>query len=219
MGQTHPVLQRGHQRFPPHANLFDFAILDERIRHLTEGDLNRSLVLILISVKTTTRTTWNRKYRTRPEQLVQQTDSTVHARIDGVAVAAAKQRMGWRVYGTNHPTLRLQEVVLAYRGQYIIERGFGRLKGRALSLVPLFLHRGERVVGLICLLSLALRVLTLVEFVVRRQLVKEGAAIAGLYAGNKKRETAQPTAGRLLWAFEGISLVVVRRRGQVQAML
>jgi len=175
--------------------------------------------LIRISVKTTTRKTRKRKYRTRPEQLVQQTHSTVHARIDSAAVAAAKQRLGWRVYATNHPTLTLQEVVLAYRGQYTIERGFGRLKGRALSLLPLFLHTDERVVGLIRLLSLALRVLTLVEFVVRRQLAREGTAVAGLYAGNKKRETAQPTAERLLRAFEGISLVVVRRRGQLQAML
>jgi transposase len=175
--------------------------------------------LIRITVKTRTRERSKRKYGTRPEQVIEQSQSRVGARLDRVAVAAAKQRMGWRVYATNHPRLTLSQTVQAYRGQYRIERGFGRLKGRALSLVPLFLHTDERVVGLIRLLSLALRVLTLVEVLVRRQLAKEGTAVVGLYAGNKKRETTRPTAERLLRAFEGISLVVVRRGGQVQAML
>jgi hypothetical protein len=44
------------------------------------------------------------------------------------------------------------------------------------------------------LVSIALRVLTLVEFVVQRQLAAEGVTFAGLYAGNAKRETARPTA-------------------------
>jgi hypothetical protein len=46
------------------------------------------------------------------------------------------------------------------------------------------------------LLSIALRVLTLVEFVVRRQLAAEESTLAGLYAGNPTRETACPTAER-----------------------
>jgi transposase len=59
------------------------------------------------------------------------------------------------------------------------------------------------------LLSIALRVLTLLEFVVRRQLRADGATLAGLYAGNPKRETARPTAERLLEAFQEVTLTVV----------
>jgi hypothetical protein len=51
--------------------------------------------------------------------------------------------------------------------------------------------------------------LTLVEFVVRRQLTAEGATLAGLYAGNAKRETVRPTAERLLEAFQEVTLTVV----------
>ncbi len=56
------------------------------------------------------------------------------------------------------------------------------------------------------LLTLALRVFTLMEFVVRRQLTKEQQSIAGLYEGNPKRTTERPTAERLLAAFAGITL-------------
>ncbi len=47
---------------------------------------------------------------------------------------------GWRVYVTNHPeqNLTLADAVRAYRDEYLMERGFGRLKGFALSLTPIY---------------------------------------------------------------------------------
>ena len=101
-----------------------------------------------------------------------------------------------------------EQAVLAYRSAYQVERSLGRLKGRPLSLTPMYVQRDDHATGLIRLLSLALRVLTLLAFVGRRQLAAEGAKLAGLYAGNPRRETARPTAERLLEAFEGITLTV-----------
>ena len=43
----------------------------------------------------------------------------------------------------------------------------------------------------------------------RRQLAAEGATLSGLYAGNAKRETARPTAERLLEAFQEVTLTVM----------
>jgi hypothetical protein len=63
-------------------------------------------------------------------------------------------------------------------------------------------------------LSIGLRVLTLLECVARRQLTAEGAKLAGLYAGNVKRETARPTAERLLEALQGVTLTLVERGDQ-----
>jgi transposase len=171
--------------------------------------------LVCIQVQTTTTQKQKRKYGSRPAQVVSQSHGTIHAHIDPAAVAAAKARLGWRVYGTNHPQLTLTTTVLAYRGQYLLERGFGRLKGHALSLTPLYLQEDQRIIGLIRLLSIALRVLTLLEFVVRRQLEKEGNPLKGLYAGNPQRATARPTAEAILRAFRGISLVVEEVDGQV----
>ena len=94
------------------------------------------------------------------------------AASDEAALEQAVRRLGWRVYATNHTAedLRLEQSVAAYRSEYLIEQGFGRLKGRSLSLSPLFLHYEHRIVGLICLLTVALRVLVLMQFVVRRNL-------------------------------------------------
>jgi transposase len=70
-------------------------------------------------------------------------------------------------------------------------------------------QRDDHATGLMRLLSIALRVLTLLEFVGRRHLAGAQDKIAGLYAGNPKRETARPTAERLLEAFEGLTLTVI----------
>jgi transposase len=86
----------------------------------------------------------------------------------------------------------------------------GRLKGRPLSLTPLYLERDDHVTGLIRLLSVGLRLLTLVEFVVRRCLAAERTVLTGLYAGNPKRATARPTTERLLERFQGLTLTIIR---------
>ena len=48
------------------------------------------------------------------------------------------------------------------------------------------------------LLSVALRVLTLLEWVVRERLRQEGTKVHGIYAGQPGRQTARPSAELLL---------------------
>ena len=107
-------------------------------------------------------------------------------------------------------SLSLAQAVLAYRSEYQVERSFGRLKGRPLSLTPMYVQRDDHATGLIRLLSIALRVLTLLEFVGRRQVAAEGRKLAGLYAGNPQRATDRPTAERLLEAFQDITLTIIK---------
>jgi hypothetical protein len=64
------------------------------------------------------------------------------------------------------------------------------------------------------LLSIALRVLTLLECVVRRRLTAEGTKLHGLSAGNAQRETARPTAERLLEAFSEMTLTIIKEPQQ-----
>ena len=59
------------------------------------------------------------------------------------------------------------------------------------------------------LLSLALRILTTIEYVVRRRVARTGKPIEGLYEGNPKRQTMRPTTERLLKAFKGTTLTVL----------
>src|SRR5258708_36002717 len=152
-----------------------------------------------------------RAYRGQPARVDHDRHATVEVRVDEAALEATIRRLGWRVYGTNQPvaSLSLAHAVLAYRSEYQVERSFGRLKGRPLSLTPMYVQRDDHATGLIRLLSIALRVLTLLEFVGRRQLATAGVKLAGLYPGNPRRETARPTAECLLEAFRDITLTII----------
>src|SRR6266704_3160294 len=152
-----------------------------------------------------------RAYGDRPAAVRVQRTPSLHATVDEPEVARAARRLGWRVYVTNHPTtgLSLEQAVLAYREEYLVEHGFGRLKGKPLSLSPMYVQSDQRATGLVRLLSIGLRVLTLLEFQVRQRLVDQQEHLAGLYAGNPKRTTQRPTAEALLGAFQGIHLSLV----------
>jgi transposase len=153
-----------------------------------------------------------RAYRGQPARVEHDRHATVEVCVDTAALETTIGQLGWRVYGTNQPieSLSLAQAVLAYRSEYQVERSFGRLKGRPLSLTPMYVQRDDHATGLVRLLSIALRVLTLVECVGRRQLAAEGAELAGLYAGNPKRATDRPTAERLLEAFQTITLTIIQ---------
>ena len=152
-----------------------------------------------------------RQYGDRPAEVRIEREVTLGVNRNETAIEQAGAHFGWRVYGTNHSTkhLPLPKAVLAYRNEYLVERGFARLKGRTLSLTPMYLKDDDRVTGLIRLLSIGLRVLTLLEFVVQRRLAESQEKLAGLYAGNPKRTTVTPRAETLLEAFKSIYLNTV----------
>jgi len=100
----------------------------------------------------------------------------------------------------------LAQGVAAYRRAYLLAQGFGRLNGRSLSLTPLFLRDDQRVVALLCLLSLTLRVLVLRPCVARRHRWQASATLTGLSPGQPGRQTAQPTTEMRLWALRGVTL-------------
>jgi transposase len=152
-----------------------------------------------------------RKYGQRPAYLRQERQVRVQVQREEAAIRRAVQRMGWRVYGTNAPGghLSLEQAVQAYRDQYRVERSFGRLKGRPLSLSPMYLDDDQRATGLVRLLSLGVRVLTLLEGVARQRLARTGEHLTGLYAGNPGRATCRPTTETLLRAFKEVALNLV----------
>ena len=128
------------------------------------------------------------------------------------AIAAARRFIGWRLFVTNAPKARLslEQAVRVYRGATpTIEHLFSRLKGQPLGLRPIFVRRDEAIIGLTRLMALALRILTLIEFVVQRSLQKAQETLAGLVPGNPKIATATPTTERLLHAFNEITLSVI----------
>lgn len=128
------------------------------------------------------------------------------------AIRVVRRELGWRLYVTNAPAavVPLAEAVRIYRGAPRIERNFHRLKGHPLGLRPVYVQREDHATGLVRLLTLGLRVLTVAEFVVREKLRAAPTTLRGLYAGNAQRETSQPTTERLLAAMKEITLTVVK---------
>jgi len=162
-----------------------------------------------------------RAYRQRPATVRIEKECALQVQRDPEAVAALERTFGWRVYATNQPGegLSLPQAVLAYRSEYLIEHDFARLKGKPLSLTPMYLRTEARIIGLIRLLTIGLRILGLCEFVVRRRLAVEQTALAGLYQDSPKHATARPTSERLLAAFKDLTLTTIHLGGQVHRHL
>jgi len=75
-----------------------------------------------------------------------------------------------------------------------------------LPALPIYFQNEDRITGLMFVLNIALRVFTLMEFVVRLALQQTKQSKACLYDGNPKRKTNRPSAERMLQAFCHLNL-------------
>nr|WP_035798664.1 IS1634 family transposase [Crocosphaera chwakensis] len=141
---------------------------------------------------------------------VRQTNLILNYQRLSTEIESFKIVAGWRLYVTNATSERLSltEAVQAYKQQWQPEMGFHRFKKGRLSALPIYFRDEEKIKGLMFLLTIALRVFTLMEFVVRRQLHQCKSSLARLYEGNPKRATNRPTAEKMLRAFNNITLYI-----------
>jgi transposase len=121
-----------------------------------------------------------------------------------------QKRMGWRAFATNAPEQRLslEGSVLTYREGGGLERPFHELKGVPLGIRPLFVTLPEQIVGLTRLLLIALRVLTLMEIVLRTKLAETGEKLEGMHEGQKNKLEGKPTGKRMLRAIAGLEMTL-----------
>jgi len=138
-------------------------------------------------------------------------------RRDEAAITARQWRLGWRAYATNTTPhqLPLAQSLVHYRGGWSLERDFHLVKDLPLGLSPLFVWKDDQIKGLVRLLTLALRLLTLIETQVRRGLAKEQATLAGLYEGQPRRTTDRPTGKRILKAFARAKITLTQVQSKV----
>ena len=137
------------------------------------------------------------------------------------AINAECDLLGWRIYVTNTRAekMSLEQSLKYYRDEWTVERGFHRFKQGCLPVLPLFIRLPERIKGLMLLLFIALQVLTLMEFVVRRELAEKQETLAGLVPGNPKMATARPTAERLLSQFKELHLLIEYKGSEMTGRL
>jgi transposase len=136
----------------------------------------------------------------------------LHIQKIDTAIQEAETLAGWRLYVTNAPTtqLTLPQAVMYYRDEWLLERGFHRFKRGSLPALPIYFQNTDRITGLMFLLNIALRLFTLMEFVVRQALIETQQLLAGLYDGNPKRKTARPSAEQMLKAFCNLTVYFLR---------
>jgi transposase len=130
-----------------------------------------------------------RAYGNRPARVKKIVAVTVSSEVNSEAYNSAIESMGWRAYVTNRSEdlLSIESVVLAYRDQYIIEHAFHRLKGNCLSLTPIYIQKDNRIDGLVKLLTIALRVLVVIDKTVQDSIVRRGKKLSGLFRYNPKK--------------------------------
>src|SRR5712691_9220383 len=148
----------------------------------------------------------------REKRVLQKTRYHItHIARQADTIAALSQRFGWKAFVTNagQKRLSLQDAGLCYRNEYRVERIFHRLKSRV-HIAPLFVTLNEHIEGLTYLLTLGVRVLTVMEFVLRRSLQNDQARLPSLHPENKQKRTDTPTAERILKAFADISLTIIK---------
>lgn len=168
------------------------------------------------SPETTQARVWRQPGAHRPARTEVTIRLVISVTQDAAAIELAENNLGWRVYVTNAPRneLSFEQAVLAYRDEWLIERDFARLKGRSLSLAPLWLKREDHALGmtrlLTRLLTLAVRVLALAEHEARANLKQDADALAGLYPSRHNRKTQRPTTERLLKAFDHIMITMLQ---------
>ena len=135
--------------------------------------------------------------------------------VDRVAWQRMAQRLGWQVYLSNTTKAQYAAAALveAYRGQAIQERGFSRLKSRNLQIRPVFVREEQRISGLLWLLCLALRVLTLTEYRLRRALSERQEELIGLNPASRTQATGLPTTERVIAAFGNLTLTIIFAEG------
>lgn len=127
------------------------------------------------------------------------------------AIEERKSFLGWQVYATNAPQdlLSFEKCVLKYRHQSNIEHSFDNLRNKVAHLVPIYLHKDERIKGLVNLLFLALKACAVLEYKMAEALSINDEQLCNIYEGNPTRGSKRPSAKRILKAFDGVSIALV----------
>jgi transposase len=173
-----------------------------------------SLLAVALSQETT-----EKKKHSKPgrpsETAVAEVAVEVRYRISKVSrneaeIEEKQKRLGWRAFVTNaaEQRLSLEGSVLTYREGGGLERPFHELKGAPLGIRPLFVKLPEQIAGLTRLLLIALRVLTLVEIVLRAKLAETGEKLGGMHEGQKNKLEGKPTGKRMLRAIAGLEMTL-----------
>jgi transposase len=140
---------------------------------------------------------------------------------EDIAIEEHRKGLGWQVYATNVSAdlLNFESCVWKYRYQSNIESRFDDLRNKMAPLLPAYLHKDERIKGLVSLLLMALKVCSVIEYKVAKNLQDNKEILTNVFEGNPRRGTDRPSATRIFNAFEGISISLIFKEKKLQMAL
>lgn len=175
-----------------------------------------------LKVETTTTIKTINAYKETPKRIVEIKEFTLHFEQHQELIEQHIDYLGYRVYLTNQSQaqLPLQKAVEAYRGEYKIERRIRNLKQEVCALLPLYLQKEDRIVGLVNLLTLLLQIVSVLEYRIAQSLkeeqLPEKQKIAGLYQGQPTLKTANPTISKIISAMSPIMLIYAMKGHKIK---
>lgn len=138
-------------------------------------------------------------------------------RPDEEKIAREKRRKACFVLGTIIPDTDVSdgEILSAYKGQSMVERGFRFLKDPLFFVSSLFVKKPSRIQGLLMVMTLALLVYSVAQRRMRRTLEVQHETLPNQIG----QPTSRPTLRWIFQMLEGIHRVRIYLQGQVHSFL
>ena len=114
--------------------------------------------------------------------------------MDSETIEREKQKLGRFVLATNDLELSPDAILEYYKNQGTVERGFRFLKDKSFRVSEIFLKKNSRIQALAMIMVLCLFIYSMVEFRLRRELLKSGETVMS----QTDKPTRKPT---LKWVF------------------
>ena len=114
-----------------------------------------------------------------------------------------KNKCGWRpmVTNTSKEKLSFQAAIETYRAEWTLERCFRISKKSHLGISPLYLRKDKRLKGITRLLSIGVRIITLLEYHICKNLKETEETILGLDVAHPNKAIKTPTAQSIFKKF------------------
>jgi len=109
------------------------------------------------------------------------------------------------ILASNNLSKTPQEIIDAYKNQYVVEKGFAFLKSKDFLADAIFLKSPERIEALLMIMALSLMVYTALEYRIRHELQEQNLT----FNNQKGKPTKKPTARWVFQCFEGIQALYI----------
>lgn len=124
-------------------------------------------------------------------------------------IANERRKLGRFVLATNDLELSPDTLLMYYKGQSAVERGFRFLKDKSFRVAEIFLKKNARIQALAMIMVLCLFIYSMTEFRLRRELVNAEKSVIS----QTKKPTQRPSLKWVFFLFRKVREFSIIRNG------